>query len=352
MINKEKLAAPKGTRDSIPGSLILKNKLIKIIERNFVLFGFDAWDGPTFENIEVLTAKSGDEIKGQIYNFVDKGGRELGLRFDLTTTLARIIASNPNLKKPIRCYNYGSAFRYENTQKGRYREFFQIDADVFGVDTVEAEMELMGIVSKTMLDLGISNAYIVINDRKILSAITEKCNIPQTKSATVLRCIDKLDKVGFENVRKELLDCGIPTTQIDSLFAILEINGTLKEKIDQFKEIFVDYPIILKSLSEIQEIADKCEIEVRFEPTLVRGQDYYTGMIYEYKIPNDLSIGSVGGGGRYDNYVETFGGAKTSAVGISFGVDRMIDIIEQDKALCAHILKSENKTKVEVLFYK
>lgn len=330
-MNKRLLQAPKGTRDFAPGTLFVRQKVLDIIRGTFELYGFEEWDGPVFENFEILSQKSGAEIRSQIYNFTDKGGRELGLRFDLTVSLGRIIASNPNIKKPIKAFNTGKVYRYENTQAGRYREFLQTDADVFGDSSVEGEIEILSIVKDVFGKLSLP-FKIIVNDRELLQILITVLGVPVEKSSDALRILDKVNKVSEADFVNEFLGLGISKEVSVSLRNIgrNENGDTLRV----VKELVSQNERAVQILDRLEYVCDRlkqtgADIDLNF--SLVRGQDYYTGIIYEYVVQNDMGIGSVGGGGRYDGMIELFGGAPTPALGISFGIDRIIDIIESDE---------------------
>lgn len=344
----EKYSAPKGTRDFAPGSLEVKNKIIDIIEEVYSLYGFKAWDGPCFENIETLTKKSGDEIKSQIYNFIDKGNRELGLRFDLTTSLARIIASNNNLKRPIKTYNVGKVFRYENPQAGRYREFFQMDADVFGCSNNSVECELLLMIDEVLSRVGFEEFVIELNDRALLVEIVKYAGIKDELNADVVRVIDKFSKIGKEGVYSELEKLSISTEQADKVFELISVTGSNEEKLDYFAEKLSGSEKAVATVNNLKEILQKLSGEkvltkIAFTPSLVRGHDYYTGTIFEYIVVGGANVGAVGGGGRYDTYVESFGGLPTPAIGCSFGIERLIDWISGNEEMKQKLL-GENKS--------
>lgn len=329
----QKFEGPKGTRDFVPGSMNVREKIIRKIEEIFGLYGFQKWDGPAFEYLDLLTAKSSPEIVKEIYAFEDKAGRKLGLRFELTTSLARLMANIGNVKKPIKAYNIGKVWRYENTQKGRYREFLQMDADVFGADAPGMEVELLRIATRVLAAIGFEKYRILINNRKILNGLTSVSGIPAEKKQDAFRALDKLAKIGKEGVRKEFEQRGLTADQFEKLMAIL---GEAKS-LETLKNIMKDDADGLAGTTELENIISMAGVagigNIQFDPTLIRGFDYYTGPIYEIRIIDGEDMGSISGGGRYDRLVETFGGQPTTAVGISFGIERIIDLIETNEAL-------------------
>lgn len=330
-----KFSAPKGTRDFPPGTLGVRNKIIKEIEDIFSLYGYEMWDGPAFEYLETLTAKSGEEIQKEIYTFQDKAERDLGLRFELTTTIARLIAGSADLKKPVKGYSYGKVWRYENTQQGRYREFLQMDADIFGSDHTVCEAELLDMAQNVLSRLGFADYYVKLNSRKVLNGIVRCCRIAEDKKQNVFRAVDKLDKIGKDGVLKEFLSRGLTEEEFDRIMSFISITGTNEEKLQKMRDFFADDEDGLKGLQELEEIISyfqdsSLSERIQIDYTLIRGFDYYTGPIYEIKIVNGEQVGSISGGGRYDKLIEVFGGAPTPAVGISFGIERLIDLIQND----------------------
>lgn len=280
---------PKGFRDIEPGLAKKRrgaiNKIASVLEE----YNFEPLETPIIEFAETLLGKYGEEEK-LIYQFTDRGGRKLALRYDLTVPLARYIANN-NPPLPFRRYQIGQVFRGENPQKGRWREFTQFDFDTAGVNDIEEDAKVVAAAIKASRALGLKNSEMAINDRKNFEGL----------SIEDIRAIDKIYKVGKENTKKELIEFIEKLTlskDLKSLFEILESKYSLKEGSDFF-----------------------------FDPTLARGLDYYTGIIFELKPNGKPEEQSIGGGGRYDNLVGTFAGRDIPAVGFSFGLDRLIEII-------------------------
>ncbi len=245
------------------------------------------------------------------------------------------MAGASNLKKPIKAYNIGKVWRYENTQKGRYREFLQMDADVFGAEGPRMEIELLCIVARVLSAVGFTKYRILINNRKILNGMTTVAGISDDKKQDSFRALDKLSKIGKEGVRKEFEQRGLTAKQFDDLMDIIEKASSLTA----LKNILNENTEGLTGSDEIETIisaSTAAGIEnIVFDPTLIRGFDYYTGPIYEIRITDGEDMGSISGGGRYDRLVETFGGQPTPAVGISFGIERIIDLIEKNEPLKA-----------------
>ncbi len=326
---------PRGLRDFPPGKMDIRRNVISSIENVFRTYSFLSWDGPAFETIETLKQKAGTGVTNEIYIFSDKGGRELGLRFELTTSLARIIANSPNLKKPVKAYSIGKVWRYERPQEGRYREFLQADADIFGSESIGCECELLLLGKQVMGELGFYDFRIRLNNRKILYAQTELANIPKEKSADALRALDKLNKIGYDGVKDEFERSGLSKDIFSHFMKLMVAEGDNDYRLKTTQTFLQNNPLGQEGIHELAkiigvlrntELSDRIEID----PSLVRGLDYYTGPIFEIEISSGKEVGSVSGGGRYDNLIELFGGNPTPAVGISFGIERLIDLIEKD----------------------
>lgn len=326
---------PRGTRDFIGREMKVRREIINRISDTFDLFCFDEAKTPAFEDFEVLSAKgsTGEEIQDEIYYFKDKSDRELGLRFDFTVPLARIVSSNPALSKPFKRYQIGKVWRYDRPGRGRYREFVQADADIIGVESVRADAEAIFVIFKAMERLSIDNYKIRINSRKIAEGIILQAGVNNEMIDEVFRSMDKLAKVGEEEVRDELSDKGISIDSIDKIMNLISLEGTNDKIIDQLEEE-IDNEIGLQGVEEIKNILNLIEEHPSFDKvsldlSIVRGLQYYTGFIFETEILQE-DVGSVCSGGRYDDLIGTFGGDETPAVGLSFGVDRIYDVLEDE----------------------
>ncbi|MGC8555250.1 MAG: histidine--tRNA ligase [Candidatus Acidulodesulfobacterium sp.] len=345
---------PKGTKDFLPEEMILRRKVIETIRECFALYGFVEIDSPVFEYFELLSRKCGSEVEREIYVFEDKAKRKLGLRFEFTSPLGRYYATNAEkLTKPFKRYIIGKVYRYENTQAGRYREFFQADADIIGSYSMKVESELIDLAVFTLEKLGMGNYEIVINNRKILDGIIKAAGIEETRKDAALRALDKTAKIGETGVIKEFQENGISEENYRSFMRIIDLDSgneitgnakklsTLKERlIAELKDESVKQRVV-EGIDELNYIIENVcktadsEIEgaeiIKFDPLLVRGLGYYTGPIFEIK-SKDVAIGSFAAGGRYDNLVELYGARPEGSCGISFGVERIIDIIMQKNA--------------------
>jgi histidyl-tRNA synthetase len=337
---------PKGTRDFLPEEMVLRRKVIETIRECFALYGFVEIDSPVFEYFELLSRKCGEEIEKEIYVFEDKAKRKLGLRFEFTSPLGRYYATNAEkLTKPFKRYIIGKVYRYENTQAGRYREFYQADADIIGSYSMNVENELLDLAVFTLGKLGAGNYEIVINNRKILDGIINAAGISESKKDAALRALDKTAKIGEDGVIKELKENGIGEENYRSFMRFIDLGTGLDDarKLSLLKErvngSVRDESVRNKTNEGIEELSAivenwrKAEADagldiIKFDPLLVRGLGYYTGPIFEIK-SKDVAIGSFAAGGRYDNLVELYGARPEGACGISFGVERIIDIIMQ-----------------------
>ena len=323
-------------RDLLPEVAKKKQAIEDRIRREFEAYGFEPLETPVVEDFALLAAKgsAGEAIKEDIYYFKDKSDRELGLRFDLTVPLARIVANNPQLVKPFKRYQIGKVYRYDKPGASRYREFTQADADIIGSSSILADYECIALAYKVMKDLSFKFTIRVAN-KKLLEDICIANGVEKEKVNDCMRSIDKLDKINEEGVKKELEEKGLP---VKILKTIKENN---LEKIGKLVKESIGY-------KEVKELLDYCEKSglsdyVKYDASLARGLEYYTGNVFEIISQKpDGSIGpSVGGGGRYDNLVETYGGTSTPAVGISFGVDRLLDL--REKEVC------EQKTQIMII---
>ena len=292
---------PKGFRDFLPEKSLQRNFLIEKLKTLFERFGFDPLETPTLEYAEVLLGKYGEEADKLIYIFEDKGGRKLGLRYDQTVPLARVVSQYQNLPKPFKRYQIQSVFRAENPQKGRFREFIQADIDIVGEESLLAEAEIIAASLKIFKELGFKKIKIFINDRKNFENLDKK----------VISAIDKLEKVGEEKVIEEIAK--IKSISCDEAKAIL--NQIKNKKPTE---------TILKLFSLLKTYDLKEEEDFVFKPTLARGLDYYTGIIFE-AIDDNYKDGSLGGGGRYDNLIGIFLENSIPACGFAFGFDRLLE---------------------------
>jgi histidyl-tRNA synthetase len=319
-------------RDLMGPEMRIREYLIATAVEVFKHFGYEPLDSPVIELWETISAKGGDDIEAETFKFKDKGDREVGLIFDLTIPLARISASNPHLPKPFKRYAIGKAWRYDRPQPGRYREFSQADVDIVGASSSAADAEVI-LVALELLKRVLGDSYIIrINNRKVLKGMVEKAGVSDKLAFECFRAIDKLDKIGRDGVKEELKTRGIGTKESDFLLDAIQVRGSGLETLDEFAALLEGSEMGMKGVEELQLMAEIFAESglgefTEFDMSLARGLDYYTGPVFEVAYLGEPKVGSIGGGGRYDNLIEQFGGQSTPATGISMGIDRLIDIL-------------------------
>ena len=350
----QKPSIPKGTRDFGPVEMAKRNYIFNTIREVYALYGFQQIETPAMETLQTLMGKYGEEGDKLLFKVLNSGDFlskiddeelqernplhlaaklcEKGLRYDLTVPFARyVVMHREELQLPFKRYQIQPVWRADRPQKGRYREFYQCDADVVGSDSLLNEVELMQIVDEVFSRFGI-RVPIKINNRKILSGIAEVIGAAD-KIVDITVAIDKLDKIGIDNVNAELCEDGLTEEQIAKLQPIILLSGTNEEKLHTISEVLKDSETGLKGVEESRFILDTLNSlglrnEIQLDLTLARGLNYYTGAIFEVKAL-DVQIGSITGGGRYDNLTGIFGMPGISGVGISFGADRIYDVLNQ-----------------------
>jgi histidyl-tRNA synthetase len=351
LTNKVEPRTLPGFMELLPKEQIQFNIMHDTIRRTYERFGFIPLDTPILESAEVLLAKAGGETDKQIYRFI-KGDTDLTMRFDLTVPLAKYVAKNyNNLAFPFRRYQIGKVYRGEKAQKGRYREFYQCDIDIIGDGQLGLinDAEIPSIIYNTFKALGFDAFQIRINNRKMLSGLFESLEI-RGESSEVLRIIDKIDKVGKENVEKELEDFGLHADHLKILFEYLGIKGDNLQIIDQLKRLPIvndTFALGLQEISQVNELIKMFgvpETNCTIDLSIARGLDYYTGTVYETTLNDYPKIGSVCSGGRYDNLAEYYTDRKLPGVGISIGLTRLFYQFEQ-----AGIIKPANSTPSSLL---
>jgi len=315
----------KGTRDFLPEEMAKREYAASIIRKVFARFGYDAIDTPSIEYTKTILGKYGAEGNKLTYRFEDNGGRDICLRYDQTVPFARVVAANyQNLPMPFKRYQIGNVWRADKPAKGRYREFTQFDIDIIGTDSLLADAEIAAVMNAVLNDLGFKEYLIKFNSRRLMNSIMDSLGIEQEKGTAVIRIIDKLEKIGAEKVKKELEKIIAPTIS-DSLMQIMTLTGSNDEKIKKLS----DY-----DSSEIEEFLKLSkgfgikEENIELDPSIARGLDYYTGIVFEAVLPN-VSIGSISGGGRYDNLCGKFCKERFSGVGVAFGFDRIVVAMEE-----------------------
>ena len=348
----QKPSIPKGTRDFGPSEMARRNYIFDTIKQVYQLYGFQQIETPAMETLGTLMGKYGEEGDKLLFKVLNSGDFlskvsdeelqernalhlaaklcEKGLRYDLTVPFARyVVMHRDELQLPFKRYQMQPVWRADRPQKGRYREFWQFDGDIVGSDSLLNEVELMQIVDTVFSRFGV-HVQIKINNRKILSGIAEVIGAAE-KIVDITVAIDKLDKIGIDNVNQELREDGLSEEQIEKLQPIISLEGTNDAKLDTIAQVLAASEIGLKGVEETRFILDTLKTvglknEIQLDLTLARGLNYYTGAIFEVKAL-DVQIGSITGGGRYDNLTGIFGMPGISGVGISFGVDRIYDVL-------------------------
>lgn len=364
----QKPCIPKGTRDFSPEEMAKRNYIFNTIKDVFLLYGFRQIETPAMENLSTLMGKYGEEGDKLLFKILNSGDYlkdisdcelaehdsvhltshicEKGLRYDLTVPFARFVVQHRNeIQFPFKRYQIQPVWRADRPQKGRYREFYQCDADIVGSDSLINEIELLTMIDEVFNRFGI-NVTIKVNNRKILSGIAETIGAAD-KIVDITVAIDKIDKIGIDNVNEELRSKGISDDAIATLQPLLQLNGSNSDKLATLKAMLATSEVGMKGLEEMTFIFDnlsrldmKASVEV--DVSLARGLNYYTGTIIEVKA-RDVEIGSISGGGRYDNLTGVFGLQGVSGVGISFGADRIYDVLN---ALNLYPAETSNGTKV------
>lgn len=348
----QKPSIPKGTRDFSPIEMAKRNYIFNTIKEVFLLYGFQQIETPAMENLSTLMGKYGEEGDKLLFKMLNSGDylknapaemleqhdyihlipkiSEKGLRYDLTVPFARYVVMHRNdIQFPFKRYQIQPVWRADRPQKGRYREFYQCDADVVGSDSLMNEIELVGMIDEVFKRFGI-NVIIKINNRKVLSGIAEVIGAPD-KIVDITVAIDKIDKIGLENVNAELLEKGLSQDAVDALQPLLTLSGSNEEKLATLSTLLASSQVGMKGVEELRYVLTNSEAQqpkgvVELDVSLARGLNYYTGTIIEVKA-KDVTIGSITGGGRYDNLTGVFGMPGTSGVGISFGADRIYDVL-------------------------
>ncbi|WP_350292099.1 histidine--tRNA ligase [uncultured Croceitalea sp.] len=353
----QKPSIPKGTRDFSPQELAKRNYIFDIIKNQFQLFGFQPIETPSFENSDTLLGKYGDEGDRLIFKILNSGDfiskvddvtyssknsssigpkiTEKALRYDLTVPFARYVVMHQNeIDFPFKRYQIQPVWRADRPQKGRFREFYQCDADIVGANSLLQEVELIQLYDGVFTELGLKGTTIKINNRKVLSGIAEVIGAKHLLIDFTV-ALDKLDKIGEEKVKEEMLVKGISESAIAKASPLFSMSGTASEQLSQLESLLSDSEIGLAGVSELREILETVNelglksANLALDVTLARGLNYYTGAIFEVAVSEGVQMGSIGGGGRYDDLTGIFGLKDVSGVGISFGLDRIYLVLEE-----------------------
>ncbi len=320
-----KFLPPKGFRDHLPEEMAIRRRATAILADVFERYGFQPLETPTLEYASTLMGKYGAEADKLLYLFRDRGGRDVGLNYDLTVPTARVLAAYPQLVKPFKRYQIQPAYRAENPQKGRYRQFTQCDIDTIGSDSPLADAEILAVINDSLEALGLANFTIYLNSRPVLYNLCKSLAVKENDWNTLLQTVDKADKLSVAGLNVELSKKGFG----DEFY-----SQQIKPFLDEAEANFLDSSLTGdSSLDEVYKAALEMGVpgpNLKFKPTIVRGLDYYTGSIFE-TVVREPKLGSVTGGGRYDNLIAQLGGPKLTAVGSTIGLDRICDVISELK---------------------
>ncbi|MDQ7025478.1 MAG: histidine--tRNA ligase [Anaerolineae bacterium] len=335
----------KGMRDFLPADMLKREYVIGIVEEVFQLYGYEPLQTPILETSETLLGKYGEEAENLIYSA--KHGRQrdskVAMRYDLTVPLARVVAQYENqLTLPFKRYQIAPVFRGENPQRGRFREFYQCDADIVGVANMSADAELVSLVVTVVRRLGFDKFTVKINNRKLLTGMGQYSGVPDDQLADLYRSVDKFDKMGAKGVAAELKERGIADDVIERMLTLLQTKGEGIESLDSVEEVMGNFPIAVEAINELREMAENLKMlnvpseNYQFDFTVVRGLGYYTGPIFE-TVLDDGSIGSISGGGRYDDLIGIFRKNSLPTTGVSLGIERIITIMDEKNMYPANI---------------
>ncbi len=340
-----------GFMELLPNEQVLFNEMREKIQKTYEKFGFQPIDTPIIEASEVLLAKAGGETEKQIYRF-NKGESDLSLRFDLTVPLAKYVTEYyPNLTFPFRRYQIGKVYRGEKAQRGRFREFYQCDIDIIGENELSLinDAEIPSIIYNTFKELGFDDFTISVNNRKILNGLFSYLSL-NDKSVDILRIIDKIDKIGKENVVKEIEKLDVEKEKIDTIMNFISITGSIEETISALKSMNINDDLFMQGVAELEEVTKNIKLfgvpteNYKIDLTIARGLDYYTGTVYETFLNKYRQLGSVCSGGRYDNLSEYYTDRKMPGVGISIGLTRLFFQLTDSK-----IIEAENRSISKVM---
>lgn len=325
----------RGMRDFLPRQMLLRQRIIELLRKVFERYGFDPIDTPLLEQYEVLSGKYGDEGEKLLYRFVDHGGREVGLRYDLTVPLARFVAAHRSeLTFPFKRYHIGPVFRAERPQRGRYRQFWQCDVDIVGTRSMLADAEVLAVWIDALAALRIPYAVIHVNHRQLLEALVRSAGIEPTLALSVYRAIDKLPKIGSTGVQEELEHLGVRREAAQQVLNLIATSGAPEEVLPEIRRQLAEDGLAQQALDELQELFTYLSAlgappgSYVLDFALARGLDYYTGPVAE-AIVKEPAIGSLGGAGRYDHLIGLFLGEEIPATGASLGLERLVEVVDE-----------------------
>ncbi|MGQ9679471.1 MAG: histidine--tRNA ligase [Candidatus Bathyarchaeia archaeon] len=324
----------RGTRDIPPDEMRRRNWVLDRIRKIFERYGFDPLGTPAFESWEMLKMKSGEDVINQIYYFRDKSDRELGLRFEWTSSLCRFVASHRELSLPFKRYAIGPVWRYEAPSEKRFREFWQADVDIIGVADHVADAEVLSVAVDCLESIGFEGFIIRLNDRRILDSFLKLVNLPRARFLEIFRVIDKLSKIGKEGVEEELKKLGVSTESSKRLLELIDVKGEPESTLAHLRPLVKGDGIGLEGCEALRSIYDYStsfgiESYLNIDLSLARGLDYYTGPVYEILAEGFEDYGSIAGGGRYDDLIGVYGGRSTPATGVSLGIERIVSLLDE-----------------------
>jgi histidyl-tRNA synthetase len=326
----------KGFRDYLPQVMLPREQMMDTARRVFRSFGFSPIDTPALEYLEILVGKGGAETDKQLYRFQDHGGRDVGLRFDLTVPLARFAAQHiGELGTPFKRYHIASVWRGENTQRGRYREFMQCDFDTIGTKSVVADAEIILVVRSLLAQIGFRRFTVRVNDRSILNGLLQKTGLAES-STLVLRALDKLAKIGAEKVAEEMQSTAAATSeQAQAILRFAQLSGSNEEILEQLDELGAGSELASTGVARLREVTRLADAvlgqagHLQIDPSIARGLDYYTGTVLETTLDDLPAIGSICSGGRYDNLADLYTNQQLPGIGASLGLDRLLAAMEE-----------------------
>jgi histidyl-tRNA synthetase len=323
-------------RDFLPAEMIKRDYVFGIVREVFHLYGFEPLSTPVMELRETLMGKYGEDAEKLIFNAQHPGGKEeLALRYDLTVPLARVVGQHENeLTFPFKRYQLSPVWRAERPQRGRYREFYQCDVDIVGVADMSADAEVIGVVTTALRRLGFSGFQVKVNNRKLLTAMGQYAGVQGQQLSDLYRSVDKFDKIGADGVREEMVQRGVDAAAVDRMMALLVLTDPTVDKLGVIEDVMGDLPEAAAGLKELRDLAsllDNAGVpreNLDYDFTMVRGLSYYTGPIFETVI-TQANMGSVSGGGRYDGLIGLFRKDSLPTTGVSLGIERIIDVMDE-----------------------
>lgn len=329
------LATPRGTRDFLPEQMVRREYVINTVKSVFERYGYDPLETPAVEFAETLKGKYGEEEK-LIWEFEDLGGRRIALKYDMTVPLARVIAANPQLPKPFKRYQLQPAWRYDEPQKGRYREFWQCDVDIIGSDSVAADAEIVAIIVDVMRALQFEEFTVRISNRRLADRMVRWAGVPEDKIIEAFRAIDKMDKIGADGVRVEFAERGVPKAAGEKILEVIATAGSPKEVLERAEKLLAGDEKAKAAINELRDMERYMALMGvpgqfwRLDLSVVRGLDYYTGPVWETNVTKPR-IGSLAGGGRFDKLINKLSGgaADFTGTGTTIGIERIIDAMTE-----------------------